>query len=124
MEQMGTEMTRAEESIGDPAKSEDTLRALSRLIQLSGASLLGQPKNMEDTPADGQAAHKLAFRREIVLLVRQLADIELLVLDGKHAEAAELFKVKIATARDAGHKKFGGDEEDAHADPAVPPAKK
>ncbi|MBL8857343.1 MAG: hypothetical protein JNL28_02405 [Planctomycetes bacterium] len=127
MEQMERVMDQVQATIGDPAKSEDTLMGLGRMIQLSGSSLLGQPKNMDEQPEDKRAAHKNAFRREMLLLTRQLIDIDLLVLDGKHEDAAKLFKAKIAAARDAGHEKFGGDEEKG-AKPAggadAPPPKK
>jgi len=110
MEQMETEMKRVSEGIADPAKNEATLQGLGRMIQFAGASQGGQPKNLAEIPADAVAAHKLAFRRALVVLARDVAEVELLVLDGKNAEAAEMFKARVAASRDSGHEKFGGDE--------------
>lgn len=111
MEQLGRAMEQVEKTIGDATKSEETLVGLGRMIQCAGGSVAGMPKSAEQQPEDTRAAFKNAFRREILLLTRQLVDIELLVLDGKHSEAAEMFK-KVATARDAAHDKFGGNEDE------------
>jgi hypothetical protein len=111
MEQMKGELRKVSEAIADPARNEDTLRGLGRMISFAGASQGGLPKSVQELPADKQAAEKLAFRRELVLLARNLADIEMLVLDGKNAEAAAALKTKVVDARDAAHTKYGVDEE-------------
>lgn len=125
MEQLQKVMDQVQSTIGDPAKGEETLTGLGRMIQFAGNSVTGQPKNMEEQPADKRAAHKNAFRREMLMLTRQLVDIELLVLDGKHTEAAESFK-KLPSTRDAAHEKFGGKEDEgekggAPRGPIAPP---
>ncbi|MCY2958806.1 MAG: cytochrome b562 [Planctomycetota bacterium] len=114
MEQMGNEMKRVSESIADPAKNEATLQGLGRMLMAAGASQNGEPKNLAEIPADKQAAHKLAFRRALVVLARDIADIELLVLDGKNAAAAEMLESKVVAGRDSSHEKFGGDEDKEH----------
>lgn len=126
MEQLGRMFDQVQGTIGDAAKSEETLAGLSRMVGLAGASVAGQPKNMEEKPEAERAAHKNAFRRETLLLTRQLVDIELMVLDGKHKEALEAFK-KLPATRDSAHDRFGGNEEDGEGNgerPAGGPPKK
>jgi hypothetical protein len=127
MEQLQRTMDQVLTTIGDPAKSEETLVGLGRMVQFAGSSVTGQPKNLAEQPEDKRAAHKNAFRRETLMLTRQLVDIELLVLDGKHTEAADLLK-KLPATRDAAHEKFGGDEDKGAKDgekpaPGGPPKK-
>lgn len=112
MEQMKRDLRTVAESIADPAKSEVTLQGLGRMLAAAGASQSGEPKNLAEIPAEGHAAHKLAFRRALVVLARDIADIELLVLDGKHAEAAAMLQAKVVLVRDSAHEKFGGDEDE------------
>lgn len=111
MEQMETEVKKLEASIADPARTEETVRALSRMIQFTGASLTGAPKNQEKIAADARDAHMLAFRRDLLKMVKELADIELLVLDGKHADAAAALTAKVLTPAGDAHKKYGVDQE-------------
>jgi len=118
MEQMQRELDAVTESIADPAKNDATLTSLGRMLAGAGASQGGEPKNMAEIPAAEQAGHKLAFRRALVVLARDIAEVELLVIDGKNAEAAAMFEKKIVPQRDAGHEKFGGDDD--HDGPHAP----
>lgn len=120
MEQLGRAMEQVERTIGDAAKAEETLTGLGRMIQCAGGSVAGMPKSVEEQPEELRAAFKNAFRREMLLMTRQLVDIELSVLDGKHPQAAEMFK-RVATARDAAHEKFGGDEDEHEHGGGEPP---
>jgi hypothetical protein len=124
MEQMGRAMDQVNATIGDPTKSEETLVGLGRMIQFAGASVTGEPKNLAEQPEDKRVAHKNAFRREILTLDRQLIDIELMVLDGKHTEAQASFK-KLPAIADAAHGKFahGDDESEKDGPPVAPPKK-
>lgn len=111
MELIGTESERVTGSIADPAQNEVTLQGLGRIIGALGASQSGEPKNMSTIAADAQAAHKLAFRRALTVLVRDVAEVELLVIDGKNAEAEAMFKAKVLAMSDPNHEKFGGEDE-------------
>ncbi len=96
MEQLGRAMEQVEKTIGDATKSEETITGLGRMIQCAGGSVAGMPKSGARA-RDTRAAFKNTFRREMLLMTRQLVDIELSVLDGKHPQAAEMFK-KVADA--------------------------
>lgn len=124
MEQLGRMMEQVQATIADPQKSEETLTGLGRMVQFAGGSVAAVPKSVEEQPEEKRVAFKNAFRREMLLMTRQLVDIELLVLDGKHTEASEAFK-KLAASRDAAHDKFGGNEEEhkGGGDKPEPPKK-
>jgi len=114
MEQLGTEFEKVMTGIADPAQNEATIQSLGRMIQMAGASQNGEPKNMAKIPADAQAAYKLEFRRALTVLARDIAEVELLVIDGKNEEAVKLFDAKVLAAADPAHAKFaGGDEVEA-----------
>ena len=108
MEQMKDELRSLQKTVADPAQNEATLKSLTHMQHLAIDGKLGAPSNMADVPADKQAAHKVAFRREMLKLVKDLAEVELLVIDGKNAEADKMVKSVIVADRDAGHDKFGG----------------
>jgi len=110
MEMMQAESERVAGSIADPAQNEVTLQALGRIIGALGASQSGEPKNMSKLAPDAQVAHKLAFRRALTVLVRDVAEVELLVIDGKNADAEAMFKAKFLAMADANHEKFGGED--------------
>lgn len=109
MEQLGTEFERVMAGIADPTKNEATLQSLGRMIQPLGASQNGEPQNLASIPAEAQAAHKLAFRRTLTVLARDVAEVELLVIDGKNSDAVKLFEGKVHAAADPAHEKFGGE---------------
>lgn len=111
MEQLGTEFEKVMTGIADPAQNEATIQSLGRMIQMAGASQSGEPKGMSKIPADAQAVHKLEFRRVLTVLARDIAEVELLVIDGKNAEAAKLFDAKVLAAADPAHAKFASDDE-------------
>lgn len=109
MESMERELKVVIENIDDPAKREDVLASLGRALTGAAASQNGEPKNLAEIPAEKQAEHKLAFRRALTVLARDIAEIELLVIDGKTADAKAMFE-KIGAQAESGHEKFGGDD--------------
>src|SRR5689334_1450445 len=58
MEQLQRAMDQVQTTIGDPAKSEETLVGLGRMVGFAGNSVTGQPKNLAEQPEDKRAAHK------------------------------------------------------------------
>lgn len=119
MEQMEEEVKRIYDTIADPAQEATTLSGLGRLIQYAGASQSGEPKNLGETPAEAKAAHKAAFLRALTVFARDVAEVELLVLDGKHAEAKKVFDTKVLGPVEAAHVKFGVQDEH-HDEPKKP----
>jgi hypothetical protein len=111
MEQMGEEFERVTASIGDAMQNEATLTSLGRMIAAAGASQSGEPKTLAKLAPEAQAAHKLEFRRALTILARDIAEVELLVLDGKNAEAAKMLAANVAAAADTNHAKFVPEEE-------------
>ncbi|MBM3986112.1 MAG: hypothetical protein FJ296_10580 [Planctomycetes bacterium] len=67
------------------------------------------PPGTEKLPRDGQAAHVKAYRKELLVLLRQLADLEDEVLDGKWDAATQRATVGLKDLRDAAHEKFQTD---------------
>lgn len=118
MEQMGNEFERLTVSIVDPAQNEATLQSLGRMIAAAGASQSGEPKTLAKLAPEAQVAQKAEFRRALATLARDLAEIELLVLDGKNADASTALKSKVAAAAELNHEKFHVDED--HDEPRPP----
>lgn len=110
MESLGREMERVHQSISDPTKNDATITGLGRMLGAVGFSIGGEPKSLSEQPEAARAASKLAFRRELAQLAKELAEIELLVLDGKNADAAARFD-KLAALRDAAHERYGVEDE-------------
>jgi hypothetical protein len=85
----------------DPAL--DAVGEMQRLVLLAKTH---EPANLDDTPKAGRPAQVVAFRKDLIGLLRELADVEVDILD-EHYDAA-LVKVngQVLQMRDAGHKKY------------------
>jgi soluble cytochrome b562 len=93
-------------TIAGPTGDAETLAHLDAMQQITlGAKALA-PANLEAQPADKRGAHQADYRRDMARLLRELADMEILVLDGKHAEAKERIKKGLVELRDSAHDKF------------------
>jgi len=57
----------------------------------------------------GESDSVHAFRRTLTVLARDVAEVELLVIDGKNSDAVKLFEGKVHAAADPAHEKFGGE---------------
>lgn len=84
----------------------DALAAVAALQKHALEAKAGGPSNLADKPEAERPAHALAYRRELALLLGELAALEVLVIDGKNEEAFARIKDKLVTLRDAAHEKF------------------
>ena len=64
------------------------------------------PPGTDKLPRDGQAAHVKAYRKQVLALLRQLADLEDEVLDGAWDDATKRATVTLKELRDAAHERF------------------
>lgn len=110
MERMKGELKKVSNGVADPAKNEETLKAISSLQALVIEGKSGSPENLDQQPAADQPAFKIAFRKDMLKTLRDLIELEVLVLDGKNAEAAAFVKSRIIPDRDEGHDKYRKEE--------------
>jgi hypothetical protein len=93
--------------------AKDEPAALEALGAMQGLALEAKgcvPPGTEKLPRDGQAAHVKAFRKELLMLLRQLADLEDEVLDGTWDAATRRATVGLKELRDAAHERFQKDD--------------
>ncbi len=64
------------------------------------------PNNMNTVAAADRPAHQVAYRKALLGVLKELADVELNVLDGKFDAAMEQLKGPLAEMRDDAHDKF------------------
>lgn len=83
-----------------------SLRALSEMQRLALVAKDTPLPGLGKRPADQRAAHARAYRKELLGLLRQLADLEDEVLDGRWDAAAQRATVTLKSVRDAAHEKF------------------
>jgi hypothetical protein len=87
-------------------KQEPALDAVGEMQRLVLLAKTHEPKNLNDTPKDGRAAHAVAFRKDLIALLRELTDLEVDVLDERYDTALAAVKGPLLEMREAGHKKY------------------
>jgi len=94
------------------SKSEPALEHLAALQELVlGAKLLA-PANQSEQPEDMRAAHKSAYRKDLIAVLRELLEMEELVLDGKHDLALAKVISPLYPMRTEAHEKYKKAEDD------------
>lgn len=83
-----------------------SLRAVSEMQRLALVAKDAALPGLDKRPADQRAAQAKAYRKELLGLLRQLADLEDEVLDGRWDEALQRATVTLKSVRDAAHEKF------------------
>jgi len=81
----------------------DAVGEMQRLVLLAKTH---EPKNLNDLPKDGRPAHVVAFRKDLIAMLRELADVEVDILDEHYDQALAKVNSQVAQMRDAGHKKY------------------
>jgi len=87
-------------------KREPALDAVGEMQRLVLLAKTHEPKNLGDTPKDGRPAQVVAFRKDLIALLRELADVEVDVLDEHYDAALAKANVQVIQMRDAGHKNY------------------
>lgn len=112
MDGMKTNLKPLGRAAGDPEKLEDSLRYVSELQRLVVLSKLEAPANLDEIPAEQQVAHRMAYRRDMAAVLKELAEMEIDLLEGKHEEAAKRVRGSLLPARKEGHRKYQKEEEE------------
>ena len=81
----------------------DAVGEMQRLVLLAKTH---EPKNLSDTPKDGRPAQVVAFRKDLIALLRELTDVEVDILDERYDTALAAVKGPVVELREAGHKKY------------------
>src|SRR5262249_28551928 len=85
----------------DPA-----LAAVSEMERLVLVAKPFEPQNLSDTPEADRAQHVTDFRKDLLGLLKQLADLETEVLDGKFDAATARINGPLIDLRDESHDKY------------------
>lgn len=86
--------------------------SLQNICDLQAAVLkckLLQPPMIAGVPAEEQAAFIIAYRKEMLTLLKASIEMEEALLDGRHDETRAIYK-KIHDTEESGHEKFVEDE--------------
>jgi hypothetical protein len=87
-------------------KQEPALAAVGEMERLVLLAKTHEPANLEDTPKAGRPAQVVAFRKDLIALVRALVDVEAAILDEQYDTALTTVNGQVIQMRDAGHKKY------------------
>ena len=89
------------------AKAKDpSVAAVSEMERLVLLGKTFEPENMADTPEADRPQHLIDFHKDMLVLLKQLADLETEVLDGKFDDATKRIDGPLMDLRDESHDKF------------------
>lgn len=87
----------------DPAIALEHVAELERFVLLAK---LHDPANLAELPEADREAHRLAFRATLVGVLKELADLELDLLDGRTEDAAARIAGPLFRMRQEAHARF------------------
>jgi hypothetical protein len=87
-------------------KQAEALAAVASMQKHALEAKAGGPSNLAEKPEAERAAHALAYRREIAVLLGELAALEVEVIDGQDQAALARAKDRLITLRDGAHERF------------------
>jgi len=90
----------------DGKKQDSALAAVGEMERLVLLAKTHEPANLNDTPKDGRPAKVVAFRKDLLAVLRELADVEVDILDEKYDAAAAKVSGPLTDMRDEGHDKY------------------
>ena len=93
-------------SLGDPTKNEASLATLTEMQKHVMATKDADPQNLEDIEEDKRAAHKLAFRADMMRLLVELAEMEISICEGKNEDAMARIRGELVPLRNSSHEKY------------------
>lgn len=97
-------------ALRDPSQHEDSLRFVAEMQRHVLAAKLLEPANIEDVPAEGRAAHEVAFRRDLAGLLGLLAELEIDLLDERIEDAKAKVAGPLLELRESAHDKYQKEE--------------
>lgn len=97
-------------ALRDPSQHEDALRSVAEMQRHVLAAKLLEPSNLEDVPAEGRAAHEVAFRRDLARLLGLLAELEIDLLDERIEDAKAKVAGPLLELRESSHDKYQKEE--------------
>lgn len=84
-------------------------RALEHVAGMQAAALAAKaeaPPEAGELPEAERAAHRTAFRRDLALLLGELADLEVELLEGRRDDAAARIAGSLFQLREASHERY------------------
>jgi soluble cytochrome b562 len=105
MQALNGSMRKLKKSIGD-AKTNDESLALLTKMQLAALNCKDiKPRPGKDVPEDKKAAYVFGFRKHMGKLLQALVDTEMLVIEGKNADALKSLD-NLESLKSAGHNDY------------------
>ena len=106
MEGMKSSLKKLAGALNAGGRRDDALAAVTALQRHTLEAKAGAPSNLADKPEAERAAHALAYRRELALLLGELAALEVEVVDGEDAAALARIETKLLPLREGAHGRF------------------
>lgn len=93
-------------SVSDAAQNEQSLTSIAEMqaLALQGKPLA--PPNLDTVDRDKRPAHQAAFRADMARMLRELAQMEIDILEGRNADAVATIQGKLFELRDSSHDKY------------------
>ena len=85
---------------------DEALKHIAEIQRLVLLAKLEAPANLTEVPEEKRAAHRTAFRKDIVVLLKEFADMEVDVLEGRFEEAFGRVIDPLYPYREASHDKY------------------
>jgi hypothetical protein len=82
------------------------LGEVAELQRLVLAAKLETPPGLDGMPQGERAAHALAFRRELAAVLRELAELEIDLLEGRREAAQTRVRKSLFELRERAHERF------------------
>ena len=110
MEIIKRDMRSLFKAAASPDTKADALKAVSDMeLHFVEAKNL-EPESAEKVAEADREAYKLDYRRQMAEVLRELTDIELLIINDKNEEAVNQIKDKLVEMRNTAHDKFQVDD--------------
>ena len=93
-------------SLGDPKKNEESLKTLTEMQGHVMAVKDVDPQNIEEVEEARRPAHKMAFRADMMRLMRELCEMEIEVCEGKNEDAMARIRGQLVPLRNSSHEKY------------------
>lgn len=93
-------------SLADASLTEDSLKTLTEMQGHVMSVKDADPQNLEEVEEARRPAHKLAFRADMMRLMRELCEMEIEVCEGKHEDALARVMGQLVPLRNSSHEKY------------------
>jgi hypothetical protein len=110
METMKTHLKGLAMALQRPDGRDAALGEVAELQRLVLAAKLESPPKLDDLPEADRAAHASGFRRELAAVLRELAELEIDLLEGRSEAAQARVRKSLFEMRERAHERYQRDD--------------